>query len=155
MITKTPKPKLNISTRQMRKSVREWLAAERATIAQALMLQSAIEAGNIAGSDYSGHRYGATDEVGDVARYQRRTETGPSNARALDDGSGCGCLLETFEKLKGYRPRGAFKAEPAKETFALAMMLGMGDTPARSPWAAAAKRGIEDYVIAQEAKAYA
>jgi hypothetical protein len=132
---------MKVTVRQMRKSVREWLWQEKATIRQALQLQSALEAGAIAGDSYQGRRsmsraVNLIDKVND--------------APAPKPDEHCSCLLGTFERIKDGAPLATSIDGASAETFALALMLTVGDTPSNNAWAAAAVVGIEDYVLSQE-----
>ena len=64
----------------------------------------------------------------------------------------CGCLLETFEQIRKNRPTRQIPSDShTLETFSLATLIGLGDTPKNSKWARAAANGIADYIAAQEA----
>ena len=138
---------MDITPASMRKAVTFWLREEGATIEQALMLQSAILAGVIAGSSYSGRRDGYDELIDEVDRELDRLW----QSEAEEDEESwaipihCGCLIDTFERSRRARPSGLMRQASA-ETYALAMTINYGDTPATSKWAKAAEDGIVDYI---------
>lgn len=137
------------TTRQMRKSVKEWLTEEKATVAQALQIEAALHAGAIAGSRYGGYRH--YDRVRGLIRKAdvvRRQEGGED---IVPEERGCGCLLDTLERIKGHRPTAFLDKETETgKAFSLAILIQLGDTPANSKWARAAVAGIADYIHTKE-----
>ena len=138
---------LQVTTQEMRRSVKNWLTEEKATVEQALKLESALYAGAIEGSWYEGNREGRHTFAGAIRQYRRETSERPRTESGY--GGTCGCLLDTLERIRHSRPIRDMSDDTAK-TFSLAMMIGLGDTPYNSKWARAAAKGIEDYLATQE-----
>lgn len=141
---------MEISTREVRKSIKAWLTEERATAVQALELQSALEAGLIKGNTYAGYRVADLATVDQVYSWQvERAQNNYDVPEAYEDTPDCGCLVETLEQIKGKRPDKDLGPN-ADETYALALLIKLGDTPENSKWVRAAVRGIEDYLTTLE-----
>lgn len=147
---------MRVSTNEMRRAVAGWLREEKATVVQALELQSAVEAGAIAGWSYAGKRVDEGEAFTVVDNYQRINDARPTfgsrTSTGIDSDKQCGCLVDTFERIEGGRRVRGVMGEDSSETFALALLIGLGDTPENSRWAKAAVKGIEDYVAEKEAQ---
>src|SRR4051812_33426219 len=122
-----------VTTRSLRKAVAGWLREEQATIEQALEVESALYAGAIAGGTYRGNRHWADGPINAVSEYQKQTKDEPQDG--TDYTGACGCLLDTFERIKGGRRPFGTLPEESNNAFALALNLGMGNTPSNSKWA--------------------
>src|SRR4051812_15130012 len=97
---------LVVTTRSMRKAVTKWLKEERATIQQALQLESALYAGLVDGSSYRGLRYEQGYDIGEDVNWtaeRRKGITGEEVDESVYYPSRCGCLLDTIEQIKGGR----------------------------------------------------
>jgi hypothetical protein len=135
----------HISPRETRIAVRDWLQEEKATIEQALELESAIYAGAIDGGTYKGKR--DWDET--IVEAVDTSPVRSLSSSPYDGYESCGCLLDTFERIQHKRPLRDIKGQ-SLTAFSAALMLRLGHTPKNNPWAAAAVKGIADYVARLE-----
>ena len=137
-----------VSTKGFREATKQWLEEEKATVEQALKLLSALEAGAVDGGTYKGKRDYDNERPREVLVF--RSQPGnDSRGEARVEARGCGCLVDTLERIKGYRPHRSISGA-TEEAFSLALMIGLGDTPKNSKWARAAAKGIEDYLATKE-----
>ncbi len=130
----------------MRKHVKGWLKEEGATQTQTLQLLNAIYAGVIDGDTYKGKRSDIGAPVIDV--YPAPIDfIGPeeqTNAYG-DEVPGCGCLLDTLERIQGGRRRAGIMKEHSAIAFNLAIKIPYGVGPEKNVWSRAAAEGVEDY----------
>jgi hypothetical protein len=82
--------------------------------------------------------------------FRREGNDARTDAHAYQEG--CGCLIDTLERIKRGRPLRVMTGA-TEETFSLAMLIGLGDTPQNSKWARAAAKGVEDYITSLEVAA--
>lgn len=137
---------MRVTTRTMREAVKGWLEEERATEVQAIQLLDALYAGVIDGGVYTGDRLGdtATEDLIDEQHNPKDLDAKP-DANLLWGDDACGCLVDTLERIRGFKPTRTIKGQTGV-TFALAVNIPFGGTPSNNAWARAAAAGIEDYL---------